>query len=185
MAVVEERAGSAMVLPIRESLPLPHERSIQIRPRRWQVGERPARRHRIPHGYLGVPDWVQGAQWHYPGFGSLPCAGGKNRPSGDPGCACIAARFAVDPFGRIFRPNPFLFSVEVLDTNGNCLMRVGRYSNADSAGPSDKVPQPEVAFAFPFAASIRSDSLFVSDPINQRVVTVKFEQAVSAECIVP
>jgi hypothetical protein len=32
---------------------------------------------------------------------------------------------------------------------------------------------------------VRDDRLFVSDPVNQRVVSIKFEPAVSAECAIP
>ncbi len=126
------------------------------------------------HGYLGVPDRVQGALWRYPGFGIVSASAGRNIPHGDPGCQCMSSRFAVDHFGRTYMPNPFIFSVEVLDSAGNPMERVGRYGNADDS--------KGIAFAAPFAVSVRGDNIYVSDSVNQRVADVKFEAAASAEC---
>jgi hypothetical protein len=137
------------------------------------------------HGYLGVADWIAGAKWSHMGFGPLPATGGKNRPGGDPGCVCISGRFAVDPTGRIFMPNPFRFSVKILDASGNLLHRLGRYGNPDSSGPGSRVPSPEIAFASPFAVARRGDDLYVSDPANRRVVVIKTGSAASAECSIP
>ena len=136
-------------------------------------------------GYLGVPDWVQGSQWSHLGFGPIPASAGKSKPSGDPGCQCMSGRFASDYFGRVYMPNPFTGAVEVLDAIGNLIQRGGRYGNPDSAGPGSKVPQPEIAFAFPVAASVRGDSLFVADIANQRLAAVRLASSASAECAVP
>jgi len=92
---------------------------------------------------------------------------------------------AVDGYGRGFVPDVFQFSVAVLDTGGNRLLRVGAYGNADSAGPGSRVPKPEIAFAWPAFTSASGEKLYVSDPLNRRVTVVRFEHAAEAACAVP
>ena len=98
--------------------------------------------------------------------------------------ACLA-RLAVDPYGRVFVPNPFRFSVEMLDTNGNQIERIGRYGNAGSAGPGSRVPEPEIAFAWPRSASVAEGKLYVTDTLNGRVVVIGFDHATAAQCPAP
>jgi len=128
------------------------------------------------NGYLNRgPIWVAGALWRYGGFGPLP-DGTQNW--GDPSCVCWNSRFAVDAHGRVFAPNVFRFSVEMLDTNGNHIARIGRYGNADDTGP-------EIYFAWPAFVSAADGKVYVSDPMNQRVTVVGFQHAAEASCVVP
>jgi len=122
-------------------------------------------------GYLKKEARVVGALWRYGGVGPIPCDFGW----GDPGCICWNSRLAVDPYGRVFAPNVFRFSVEMLDTNGNRIARIGRYGNSDSAGPGSRILEPEIAFAWPAHVDVAGGQVFVSDPSNRRITVVKFE----------
>ena len=79
-------------------------------------------------GYLNAEVGVTGALWRFPGYGPVPAAALN---WGDPACTCMGARFALDGFGRLFVPDPFRFTVHVLDADGNRITRLGRYGNAD------------------------------------------------------
>ena len=58
----------------------------------------------------------------------------------------------------------FTFSVDVLDTNGQPIARIGRYGNADDTrGP---------AWAWPAFVAYSKGKIYVSDPLNARVVVV-------------
>ena len=133
--------------------------------------------------YLGREVKVAGALWHYQGFGNIPSS--QDGPGPDPGCVCWNSRLAVDLYGRVFAANVFRFSVEMLDTNGNQIGRIGRYGNADSAGPKSKVPEPEIAFAWPAYVSVAGGKLYVSDPSNRRVTVVRFDHAAADEVRLP
>ncbi|MFO7899772.1 MAG: FlgD immunoglobulin-like domain containing protein, partial [Planctomycetota bacterium] len=85
---------------------------------------------------------ITGAVWRYGGVGPIPAL---DFGWGDPGCICWNSRLAVDPYGRVFAPNVFLFCVEMLDTDGNRIGRIGSYGNSDD-GLGD---EPRIAFAWP------------------------------------
>ena len=72
--------------------------------------------------------WVEGAEWMYGGVGY----GGFNSGGG---CACWNARFALDLFARSFATELNRFRVAVLDTNGNLILRIGKYGNVDDGVP--------------------------------------------------
>ncbi len=133
--------------------------------------------------YLGYEVKVAGAQWRYPGCGIIPASGDGLMP--DPGCACYNSSLAVDEYGRVFAPNPFRYSVEMLDTNGNRIARIGHYGNADSAGAGSKLPEPEIALAGAYHVSAADGKVFIGDASNHRVVVVKFEHAAEGTCAVP
>ncbi len=122
--------------------------------------------------------WAQEADWFYGGVGYC----GKNRGIG---CACWNTRFTLDHLGRSFVPEMDRYSVAVLDTNGNLIMRVGTYGNADDGKPLFQNKQrhegkprsiggDEVAlFHAPYLATHTDRRLFIADPGNGRVVGVK------------
>jgi len=147
-----------------------------------KLPEAPKGTPRYKTGYLNVDAWVKGALWRCAGYAPVP-SGGLNW--GDPSCTCWTGRFAVDGYGRLFVPNVFRFSVELVDTNGNHIARIGRYGNADSAGPGSKIPKPEIAFAWPAFVAVAGGRLYVSDSVNRRVAVVRFAHAATAECPVP
>ncbi|MCK6472383.1 MAG: hypothetical protein L6R28_11620 [Planctomycetes bacterium] len=120
----------------------------------------------------GTPFWVDGADWKYGGVGFC----GKNATYAGGGCACYNSRFYLDYFGRSFAPELDRCQVAVLDTNGNLILRVGRYGNVDSAGPDSRVPLggDEVGIVFaPYVATITDKRLFIADAGNQRIAGVK------------
>jgi hypothetical protein len=86
-------------------------------------------------------------------------------------------------------------TVNVLDANGNIVVRIGGYGNADSRGKDSPVPdpetgalrprrkgdpeglksplaQPEIAFAEPGYTAVTDEALYVRDRANERIVRV-------------
>ena len=125
------------------------------------------------HGRL----WVEGARWYYAGGGDF---GVTNL---EPGCVCTESNFALDLFARSFVPEHDHYSVAVLDTNGNVMMRIGQYGNAQDGRPlvADEGPTPtpsiggdEVALFRPTYVATHSDRrVFIADPGNRRILSVK------------
>ena len=79
-------------------------------------------------GYLSHSIAVEGAKWRYAGCGPIPTV---EMGWGDPSCTCNNSRLVADPYGRVFVPNVFRFSVEMVDPAGNQISRIGRYGNVD------------------------------------------------------
>lgn len=128
---------------------------------------------------LALPKaWVEGAHWMYAGVGW----GGHNYSSG---CSCPNARFALDDFARSFTPEVDRYNVGVLDSNGNLILRVGRYGNVDDGMPLVKdggPPNPhsvggdETSILFaPYVATHTDRRLFIADPGNARIASVKLD----------
>ncbi len=126
----------------------------------------------------GGPSWVEGAEWLYGGVG----LGGFN-PNWAPNCACWNARFALDLYARSFVTELGRSCVAVLDTEGNLIMRLGKYGNVDDGAPLVKAggpenPRPvggdEVALARPGYVAAHTDRrLFIADYGNYRILSVK------------
>ncbi|MEK7755204.1 MAG: hypothetical protein AAB654_24985, partial [Acidobacteriota bacterium] len=129
---------------------------------------------------LGWEVKVAGAKWRYQGCGIIPSSGDALQP--DPGCVCYNSQLAVDPYGRVYAPNVFRFSVEMLDPAGSPIARIGRYGNADSAGAGSALPEPEIPFAWPAFVSVARGKVYVSDTVNRRIVVVKFDHAAEEIC---
>jgi len=133
--------------------------------------------------------WVRGTDWMYGGVGYC----GKNRGVG---CSCYNTRFALDYFARSFAPEMDRYSVAVLDSNGNVILRVGKYGNVDDGRPfgtpwqnarkrsAGRLPgEPpnqrsiggdEVAlFHGAYVATHTDQRLFIADPGNGRILSVK------------
>jgi hypothetical protein len=153
-------------------------------------------------GIAGAPDWtppegteprpveyvagygtekvaVRNACWVRPGISPAPGAKGVQS------CVCLVARSAVDAFGRVFMPDATTFSVRVVDTNGNPIVRFGSYGNMDSAGADSAVPEPAIPFAWPQYAAVSDEAVYVSDVINRRIVRVKLDYRVQGRCPIP
>ena len=125
----------------------------------------------------GGEAWVEGAEWLYGGVGFNGFAAGGGT------CICWNARPALDLFARSFVPEVDHFSVAVLDTSGNLILRIGKYGNVDdgkplqpSGGPAN--PRPvggdEVAlYHAPYVAAHTDRRLFISDGGNSRILSVK------------
>jgi len=111
-------------------------------------------------GYL-----AEKALWAYGGYS----------PLGGSACTCSHSTFDVDPFGRAFLPQAYVHSVMVLDANGNKVLRIGRYGNADSRGPGSPVPEPEIGFVWVRGVSATDRALYAYDPGNRRILKAALE----------
>ncbi len=133
----------------------------------------PARPYDVMKG--GSPGWVEGVDWLYGGVGYF----GHNAG----GCGCYNSRFVLDYFARSFAPEVRRFCVAVLDSAGNLVVRVGQYGNVDDGMPLNRnggPPNPraiggdEVALFHPAYVATHTDHrLFIADPGNARIVSVK------------
>ena len=74
-------------------------------------------------------------------------------------------RFTLDYFARSFAPETERYSVAVLDTNGNLIMRIGQYGNADDEG---------IGLIYPtYLASDTDRRRFIVDQGNARILSAK------------
>ena len=87
-------------------------------------------------------------------------------------CACQTPRFSVDDFGRVYIPNALTCSVRVVDNEGNEILTFGAYGNHDSQGPGSKIPKPTIPLAYPVAAKVSLNHIYIADSANRRVVRV-------------
>jgi len=119
--------------------------------------------------------WIEGAEWFYGGVGfATP---GK--------CVCWNSRFDLDYFNRSFAPEPLSFSVAVLDSSGNLILRIGNYGNVGDGVPLVKQGGPvaprsiggdEVALMHACYVATHTDHrLFIADAGNARIVSVKLD----------
>jgi hypothetical protein len=148
----------------------------------WDPGKAPAGATAYMDGYLGKRLKVEGALWRYPECGIVPSS---NLRWGDPACCCLVSDLDADPYGRVYVPNAFRFTVDRLDTAGNLIERIGGYGNADSAGPKSRLPKPEIAFASPCHLDVAAGRLYVSDRVNQRITAIRFEWSAEKTCRLP
>ncbi len=124
------------------------------------------------------PYWVEGAHWMAGGSGW----GGYSVTDGGP-CACPNARFVLDDYARSFTPEHDRYTIGVLDSAGNLILRVGRYGNVDDGVPLVKdggPPNPrsiggdEVGlFDARYVGTHTDRRLFISDSGNARIVSAK------------
>ncbi|MHC4914149.1 MAG: SMP-30/gluconolactonase/LRE family protein [Planctomycetota bacterium] len=116
---------------------------------------------------------VVGAKWRYPGVGIIPHSFDGFR--GDDGCECMQSQLDADPYGRTYAPSAFRSSVEMLDSAGNRIARVGTYGNADDEG---------LHFAWPCETDFAEPDgrLYVTDSVNRSVVVVKFDWSDEKTC---
>jgi hypothetical protein len=130
---------------------------------------------------VGGTTWTEGAEWLYGGVGFAGDLGFAAVP-----CSCANMRFALDYFGRCFAPETDHYSIAVLDTGGNLILRVGRYGNADDGVPLQPDPRrtaeaaprsiggDEVALFHACYLATESDRrLFVADGGNGRILAVR------------
>ena len=129
----------------------------------------------------GEPVWIEKADWMYGGIGLST----KASPGGN--CHCFGnSRFAFDFFARSFVAELDLYRLAVLDTNGNVILRIGRYGNADDGKPlaesnaNSPAARPiggdEVSLMQPLYLATQTDQrLFVADIGNYRILSVKLD----------
>jgi hypothetical protein len=110
-------------------------------------------------------------------------------------CTCGLGYFDLDGFERLFVPSVPTCTLNVLDANGNLVMRVGGRGNADSLGKDSPVPDPktgllrprraddpadlrspladpEIGFMAPRYAAVTDEAVYVHDQENERIVRV-------------
>lgn len=85
-------------------------------------------------------------------------------------CSCSHARFGLDRYNRAFVPSMQLYSIMVLDANGNRMARIGRYGNPDCKGPGSLVPEPDLGFAWVRGVAVSDKAFYAEDYTNMRVV---------------
>jgi hypothetical protein len=125
--------------------------------------------------------WLRGVDWALAGAGQ----DGQHRTGGPKRhCRCVAnSRSALDYFRRSFVPELYRYSIAVVDTAGNLIMRFGRYGNVDDGVPLVREggpprPRPiggsEVALFDPkYLAVDGGKRLFVADMGNDRILSVR------------
>ena len=97
-----------------------------ISPRKLAEEARPKRPFDVARPGL----WIEGAEWlHGP-------VGAEGHQGSGGACSCyVNGNFDLDYFGRSFAPEVDRFRVVVLDTNGNVILRIGRYGNVEDGEP--------------------------------------------------
>ena len=126
----------------------------------------------------GIGDmWAIGAEWFYGG------AGFAGKIEGGGGCCCWHANFAVDGYSRSLAPIVDQYRVDIIDSNGNLIYKMGKIGNVDDGLPLDKNGGPknphsigddEVAlFHACYVATASDKRIFIVDIGNGRVVSVK------------
>jgi hypothetical protein len=141
------------------------------------------------NGYGAASTRINNLLWDYAGVSPQPMGGGSA------GCTCWRSQFDLDGFERVFVPASQTCTVNILDANGNLILRLGGYGNADSMGrespvrdpktgafrprrpddPKDlKSPlaEPEIAFLEPATIAVTPAALYVLDRGNERIVRV-------------
>lgn len=174
---------------------------VKFRPRKAKVlstsktpiaiGESTPKR---PPDLVGGPAgqaWIDGAEWFYGDLGF----GGFNAARAMGGCACWNCRPALDYFGRSFAPETRHFSVAVLDSAGNPILRIGRYGNIDEGkplvtdgGPANarSIGGDEVSlFHAAYLATHTDNRLFIADAGNARILAVKLDYRAQERLPVP
>lgn len=117
--------------------------------------------------------WVDNAEWLY--------GGGGFGAGNDGACCCWFSRFKLDYFARSVVPEPLQYSVGVLDSAGNLILKIGQYGNEDSVGKNSKEPLggDEVGLFHPcFVASHTDRRIFISDIGNEKILSVKLKYVV-------
>jgi hypothetical protein len=117
--------------------------------------------------------WVEGAEWLYGGIGLA---------LGTP-CICWNSRFSKDLFNRSIAPETRNYSVAIIDSSGNLVLRVGKYGNVDDGKPliaeggpkeTNSIGGDEVALFYAcYVASHTDKHLFIADAGNTRILSVK------------
>lgn len=159
--MVKVKAGKAKMISTTKDIPLPLAEAA--RPKR-------------PQDFMG--GWVENAEWFYGGVGFSGWRSGAS-------CICWNARPALDLLSRVFLPEIDHYSVAVLDTNGNLILRVGQYGNVEDGKPliaeggpknSNSIGGDEVAlFHAAYVATFSDRRLFIADGGNSRIVSVKLD----------
>jgi hypothetical protein len=119
--------------------------------------------------------YATGALWAYGGVT------GQTRR----GCNCNNQRFDLDPWARVWIPATHLFSVMVLDSNGNRIARLGRYGNVDDTEADLKANKDGLRFAWLRAVAASDTALYVVDTANRRILKAALSYQAEETVAVP
>jgi SMP-30/Gluconolactonase/LRE-like region len=129
---------------------------------------------------------MEGVAWDFGGVGPVPFSH----------CHCWKSKFDLDGFERVFLPAAPTCTVNVLDANGNIVVRLGGYGNADCMGKDSPVvdpktgqlrprrkddpaglksplAKPELGFLDPSYVAVTDEAVYVHDRGNERIVRAK------------
>jgi hypothetical protein len=110
--------------------------------------------------------------------GALWAYGGVTGQSGGD-CTCHHSRFDLDSYARLWIPASYLCSIVVLDTNGNPILRIGRYGNVDDNDPKCG----GIHFVWPRGVAASDTAMYALDHGNLRILKAALSYA--AEEIAP
>ncbi|MCX7805379.1 MAG: SMP-30/gluconolactonase/LRE family protein [Planctomycetota bacterium] len=144
------------------------------------------------------PVRIENMLWDYPGFSLMKGSS----------CNCPKAAASMDGFERFFLPALHTCTVNVLDANGNVIVRIGGYGNMDSRGPDSPVKdpktgelrprraddpkdlksplaEPDIGFAHPNFTAVTDEALYVNDRANCRIVRARLVYAAEEVVALP
>ncbi len=99
-------------------------------------------------------------------------------------CNCWSPRFDLDRFDRLFVPDAARFSVSVIDSNANTILRIGSYGNKDCKGPGSLRPKPDIGLAWPLVVWASDEACYIIDAVNDRVVRAALGYRKHSTCTV-
>ena len=134
----------------------------------------PADAMKMTFGGGNDPIAVSGAEWAY---------GVTNQSSND--CNCPHARFYLDPWARSWLPANALCSVVVLDSNGNRVVRLGKYGNVDDTEADVKAKRDGLRFIWVRAVTTSDTALYAMDYGNRRILKAALSYAAEEELPLP
>jgi hypothetical protein len=123
---------------------------------------------------IAGPKWRGGCEnieWQFIGVSPVP-SGRINI------CTCTGVTFDIDPLDRLFVPDAYRMCIHVLDSNGNVLLRFGRYGNQDDA-------RTKIAFARPRKLGVQGNQIVVEDCQNSLTTRLDVVYATEGLCPVP
>lgn len=123
------------------------------------------------------PCRVEGLEWLRLGMSPIS----SNRNADHAKCMCEHASFGMDLHDRIFIPDAYRFSVNVIDKNGNPITRFGKYGNMDSCRADSPDGEPDIGLAWPLCVRVTDDACFIADKINHRIIRVNLLYEASKE----
>lgn len=134
-------------------------------------------------GIVAKKGKLEGVQFHGYFFEGAVTVYPYLAPRAYSGCVCKEARFDLDAFGRLYVPDVVDFCIRVYDNAGNRILKLGHYSNVDTAGPDSLVPAPAIGLGWPLSCGVnRAGRLYIADVLNQRIVRVDLGFAAEATC---
>jgi hypothetical protein len=116
---------------------------------------------------------IEGALWAY----------GSMTGHASFGCTCHNVRYDMDYFARPWVMAHHLYSILVLDSNGNLIARLGKYGNVDDTEADVKAGRDGLRFVWPRSLTVSDRALYVCDHNARRIVKAALSYA--AEETVP